>query len=503
MSKTKKQQSQKEIESVFGKRFGCLVVDSLSPQIFIKEGKWQHLYFCYCDCGEEVISALSDLESGKRRTCPKCELLSRYDSNFQKRIGKNIKKTLIALEKKREADEWCYGRKTVAIALKKGVNADVVLNPPSVKEIKARIHRIGEYSGLMHKQIQELLDDSDPVIGMSTPKPQKGHKRTYVVDFAKMASKNDERISQIHSLANIAGELDKEDEMSEAKVVENVKSDAAVNVTDIRRMEMELDAALEDSAAAPNTDGEYPEGVAGEVKKKLAEKDNPDNEVFQLTRAELTELLANPLGALVVNNEKDADFVMEYMRLGNVMEALRVCGYASRAILDNKVAVMTLAKKIMRRPEIIAAVAWCKQQQLDDLVIGRDEYSDYLTRIIRGNVGDMLNDDGLLEPSKVKSNGRIISQYTSKITALGDIHVSIKLKDPFAAAKELRAIRKMNVKPEENSFDRIDDDMLKGIDGDTIIEAEIVEDVPVAKSEVDNEQKENEDAKEDKPVAKE
>jgi len=220
-------------------------------------------------------------------------------------------------------------------------------------------------------------------------------------------------------------------------------------------------------------------------RKKLADggdNSSDDDEKFTLTRKELFDLLANPLGALVAGNEKDADFVTAYMRCGNVVEALRECEYASRKVLRDQRSVLTLAHEIMRRPEIQAAIAWCRKRQLDDLIVSRDEWADYLSQIVRANVGDLIDDDGMLQASKIRQYGRAIQSYSSTIAKNGSVRITIKMKDPLAAAKELRAISKMRDTDDgpselssplnDKTLDDINDD---SIDVKVVEEGEVVE----------------------------
>jgi phage terminase small subunit len=169
----------------------------------------------------------------------------------------------------------------------------------------------------------------------------------------------------------------------------------------------------------------------------IEQQSDPKEEIITMSRQDLIDLIKNPLGALTVDNEKDADFVHAYMQCGNVKEALLIAEYAPKDILNNKTSLTALANEMMKRHEIQAAISWCKAQRMDDMIIGRDEFADYLTQIIRSDIGDMVNEDGTLDITKIKKHGKAISTYTSCISKKGDVRISVKLRDPIKAAELL------------------------------------------------------------------
>jgi hypothetical protein len=215
------------------------------------------------------------------------------------------------------------------------------------------------------------------------------------------------------------------------------------------------------------------------TKKKLEEKKDDEDEMITVSKKELTKMLQNPLGILTAHNEKDADFVMAYMKCGNVEQALIDCEYAPKSLLKDSTTRLTLAREMMVRPEILAAVSWCKSQRLDDLIVSRDEYSDYLSQIVRGNIGDMLDENGILQPSKVKQHGKCIESYTSKVTSTGAVHISLKMRNPLGAARELAKYEGWQEKDSKTgSGGALDNEVL-----DTIKESNDIIDVRVEEDE--------------------
>ena len=207
------------------------------------------------------------------------------------------------------------------------------------------------------------------------------------------------------------------------------------------------------------------------------EEDDPE-ETFVVSKKDLAKMLQNPLGVLCVSNEKDADFVHAYMKLGNVQDALVACEYAPRKILKNRTALLTIAREMMNRTEIKAAIGWCKSQRMDDLIVSRDEHADILSQVVRGNIGDMLDDEGKLVPSLVKQHGRCIESYASKVDKKGKIHISLKMRNPLAAAQELGKYEEWEKQGKSNvsSGGNLADDAIEAIENEDILEVEVVED---------------------------
>ena len=54
---------------VAGRRFGNLVVVNESDQSVYRSGQRHRRVFCKCDCGGEIVTRLSDLASGRTKSC--------------------------------------------------------------------------------------------------------------------------------------------------------------------------------------------------------------------------------------------------------------------------------------------------------------------------------------------------------------------------------------------------------------------------------------------------
>ena len=224
---------------------------------------------------------------------------------------------------------------------------------------------------------------------------------------------------------------------------------------------VEVEVEIPEIESAP-TDAER---VSKWVADRMTGKDGVDEadgeEVFTLTKSDLIDLLDNPLGALVGANEKDADFVHAYMRLGNVEDALREVNYAPKNILMNKTAMVALASRMMSRPEIRSAISWVRSQRVNDLIVSRDEYADILSQQIRGNISDMLDDDGQLVPSKIKKHGRCIKSYSSAVTKSGHLKVSITMRSPIEAGQELQKFEEWENQSRNNDGGGLGNDALE------------------------------------------
>jgi len=238
------------------------------------------------------------------------------------------------------------------------------------------------------------------------------------------------------------------------------------------------DPNMNKTSTEPIEDAERVKKWAAKKFAGTATKEDDKEEVFTLTKSQLAEILQNPIGLLAAGNEKDAEFIHSYMKVGNVQDALIAVKYAPPAILKNKTSLLALARTMMGRPEIAAAVGWCKSQRIDDLIVSRDEYADYLSQVVRGNIGDMLDDNGLLVPSKIKKYGRCIEAYASSIAKDGKAKISIKMRNPVGAAKELAKFENWEDQCSDGGAgSNLGNDALEAIeDSDEIIDVKVEED---------------------------
>lgn len=93
------------------------------------------------------------------------------------------------------------------------------------------------------------------------------------------------------------------------------------------------------------------------------------------------------------------------------------------------------AYSILNRPHVKAYIEAAKAEARNEAILSRQEALAILTEISRGQLVDLLDDYGNIDPAKIKKAGRALESYEN-ITGNGensDTRIKAKIRDPISA----------------------------------------------------------------------
>jgi len=94
------------------------------------------------------------------------------------------------------------------------------------------------------------------------------------------------------------------------------------------------------------------------------------------------------------------------------------------------------AHALAQRAAVKKEVARIREELHADFVIGQQEALRILSDLARADLSTALNDDGSLDPIKVKALGRALQTVTCKETPAGN-EITVKMHDPKAAIAQI------------------------------------------------------------------
>ena len=146
-------------------------------------------------------------------------------------------------------------------------------------------------------------------------------------------------------------------------------------------------------------------------------------------------------------NEKELEFLKEYLKDFNGGRAALAAGYSSSS-------ARVTACKILKRPHIVKFLDDYKADIKKRADINTDEMIVLLKEIMMARVTDFIAPDleGGVDVNEDSANLRAIQEYivTEKVTETGDVirNVRLKLRDPVAAMERLARLSGLD-KPEQ------------------------------------------------------